>query len=51
MRSLVCREFGPLAGLSVLEIPVPTPGAKQVRIDVKAATLNFPDGLMVRGLY
>ena len=32
-------------------MPVPTPGATQVRIDVKAAGLNYPDALMVQGLY
>ena len=51
MRALLCSAFGPLNGLSVQEVPVPTPGATQVRIDVKAAALNYPDGLMVQGLY
>ncbi|MFL5454935.1 MAG: NADPH:quinone oxidoreductase family protein [Myxococcales bacterium] len=51
MKALVCREFGPVEKLAVEEIPPPRPGAGQVLVDVKAASLNFPDALMVQGLY
>ena len=51
MKALVCREFGPVEKLTVEEIPAPRPGAGQVLVDVKAASLNFPDALMVQGLY
>lgn len=51
MKALLCKAFGPLDQLSVEELPLPRPGPKQVRIDVKAAALNFPDALMVQGLY
>ncbi|RAD12906.1 NADPH:quinone oxidoreductase family protein, partial [Burkholderia multivorans] len=32
-------------------VAVPEPGAGQVRVRVKAASLNFPDALIVQGLY
>ncbi len=51
MKSLLCAAFGPLDSLSVQDVPVPAPGPTQVRIDVKAAALNYPDALMVQGLY
>lgn len=51
MKALLCTAFGPLEQLTVQEIPSPRPGPKQVLIDIKAASLNFPDALMVQGLY
>ncbi|MFA7281063.1 MAG: NADPH:quinone oxidoreductase family protein [Sterolibacterium sp.] len=51
MKALVCSNFGPLEQLSVQEIAEPKPKAKQVLIDVEAAALNFPDALMVQGIY
>jgi len=51
MKALICSNFGPLDQLSVQEVAVPTPKAGQVLIDVKAVALNFPDTLMVRGIY
>lgn len=51
MKALVCEAYGPIANLVVKDIPSPVPGPKQVLIDVKAAAVNFPDALMVQGLY
>jgi len=51
MKSLQCKGFGPIETLEVADVSVPEPGPRQVRIDVKAASLNFPDALMVQGLY
>ena len=51
MRALVCKAFGPVEALVVEELPALRPGARQVVIDVKAAGVNFPDGLMVQGKY
>jgi len=51
VKALVCREFGPIENLAVQEIDAPNPGPGQVLVDVKAASLNFPDALMVQGLY
>jgi len=51
MRALLCKEFGPLAGLQVEDVPPPVPGPGQVLIDVAAASVNYPDALLVQGKY
>ena len=51
MRALLCREFGPVAGLQVAEVPVPVPGDREVLVRVEAAGLNYPDALVVQGKY
>jgi NADPH:quinone reductase len=51
MKALVCRELGALEKLAVADMPSPVAGPRQVVIDVKAAAANFPDVLMVQGLY
>lgn len=51
MRALVCRAFGPEQDLELAEVDRPVLPAGHVRIGVKAAGLNFPDLLLVRGQY
>jgi NADPH:quinone reductase len=51
MKALVCREYGPIENLRVEEVAAPVAGPGQVLIDVAAASINFPDVLMVQGLY
>lgn len=51
MKALVCTEFGPLEQLAIKDLPSPAPGPGQVLIDVKASAVNFPDALIVQGLY
>lgn len=51
MRALLCREYGPIDRLKVEEVPSPRPGANEVLVEVKASALNFPDALLVQGLY
>ncbi len=51
MKALYCREFGPEANLKVEEIDDPAVPEAHALIDVKAAGLNFPDLLCVRGDY
>ena len=51
MRALVCREHGPVSGLTVAEIPAPAAGDREVVIRVEAAGLNYPDALVVQGKY
>lgn len=51
MRGVVIREFGPVDSHQVEEVPEPVPGAEDVVIDVHAIGVNFPDSLMVQGLY
>lgn len=51
MLAIVCNEFGPIENLEFREIATPEPGPGQVRVAVKAAGVNFPDALIVQGLY
>jgi NADPH2:quinone reductase len=52
MKALVCRELAPdYAGVALEEQAMPEPGAGEVRVRIKAASLNFPDLLMTEGKY
>lgn len=51
MRALVCKQFGPPGTLTVEEVAAPQPAAGEVKIRVRAAGVNFPDVLLVQGLY
>lgn len=51
MKALLCKSYGPPSNLVVEEISNPTCGPKDVIIDVKACSVNFPDTLIIRGLY
>ena len=51
MKALICEAYGPIANLVVKDVPSPVPGPKQLLIEVRAAAVNFPDALMVQGLY
>lgn len=51
MRALVCTRLDGLDGVAVGDLPAPAlrPGA--VRVAIRAAGVNFPDLLMIQGLY
>jgi len=51
VKALICREYGPIEGLKVEEVASPHPGPNEVVVEVKASSLNFPDALLVQGLY
>ena len=51
MKILHCKEYGPVDNLVWEEIESPEPQDNEVLIDIKAAALNFPDFLIVQGLY
>ncbi len=51
MQVVTCRQFGPLEDLEIAEAPAPSCGDGDVRIDVRAAGVNFVDGLIVMGGY
>ncbi|TRZ93833.1 MAG: NADPH:quinone oxidoreductase family protein [Rhodocyclaceae bacterium] len=51
MKALICEAYGPIDTLVVKDTPSPVPGPKQLLIEVRAAAVNFPDALMVQGLY
>ena len=51
MRALVCESFGPIERLKVQDWELPALKPNEVRLEVHAAGVNFPDGLMVQGKY
>lgn len=51
MRKVLCREFGPVDRLVVVDEPDLEPGDGEVVVDVEAAGANFVDGLVVEGRY
>ena len=52
MRAVICRELTGVGGLEyVNDWPEPQAGPGEVVVEVKAAALNFPDLLMIQGLY
>ena len=51
MRAVLCREWGPIDGLTIADVPSPKPGAGDVLIDVKATAVNYADAIMVAGQY
>jgi NADPH2:quinone reductase len=52
MRAVICRELTGVGGLEYVDDwPEPQAGPGEVVVEVKAAALNFPDLLMIQGLY
>src|SRR5438128_7383161 len=51
MKAIVCKQFGPPESLVFEELPSPRPGAGEVVIEVKAASVNFPDVLIIQNKY
>ena len=52
MKAMVCREISDDVGVLRLEdLPTPQPGPGQVRVRLHAASVNFPDILMIQGKY
>ena len=52
MKALVCREHGLPDKLDLVDDwPEPEVGEHEVLIDIKAASLNFPDVLIIQGKY
>ena len=51
MKALLCKQFGPPESLVVEEVAAPVPGKGQVVVAVKAASVNFPDVLIIQNKY
>jgi NADPH2:quinone reductase len=51
MKAIICNAFAPLDQLEFGEMPDPVGKDDQVVIKVEAAGVNYPDGLLVQGLY
>lgn len=51
MKAVVCTALGSVDKLEIIDLPPLTPAAGEVRVDIKAASLNFMDILKVQGTY
>lgn len=51
IKALVCDAFGSIDDLTVKDITLAELKSGQVAIEVRSAGVNFPDALMVQGLY
>ena len=51
MKAVLCKQFGPPESLVVEEVAAPLAGKGQVVVAVKAASVNFPDVLIVQNKY
>jgi NADPH2:quinone reductase len=51
LKALLCKQFGPPESLVLEDVPSPKPGAGEVVVSIKAASLNFPDVLIIQNRY
>src|SRR6186997_891592 len=51
MKAVVCKQFGPPDSLLVEDLPSPRAGPGEVVLSVKAASVNFPDVLIIENKY
>ena len=51
MRAVVCQQLGPLDDLVIEDRQALTPGPDEAVIDVRAAGVNYVDGLICQGRY
>jgi len=51
VKAVVCKVYGPPESLVIEELEPLTPGRGQAVISVKACGVNFPDTLIIQGLY
>jgi NADPH2:quinone reductase len=51
MKAVLCKQYGPPETLTFEELPSPRAGAGEVVVAVKAASVNFPDVLIIQNKY
>jgi NADPH2:quinone reductase len=51
LKAVLCKQYGPPESLVVEDIASPIPGPNDVVISVKAASVNFPDVLIIQNKY
>jgi NADPH2:quinone reductase len=51
VKAIVCKAYGPPDTLAYEDVPPPVPGPGEAVVSVKAASLNFPDVLIIQNKY
>ena len=51
MKAIVCEDYGPIENLAYKDVVEPSPRGREVVIEAEAVGVNYPDGLLVQGLY
>ncbi|MCB0324959.1 MAG: NAD(P)-dependent alcohol dehydrogenase, partial [Bdellovibrionales bacterium] len=51
MKQFLLTAGGPLLSLERREAPLPEPGANEVRVRIKAVSLNYRDIMIAKGMY
>src|SRR5216117_3794974 len=51
MKAVVCKQYGPPESLSFEDLPSPRPGPGEAVVSVRAASVNFPDVLIIQNKY
>lgn len=51
MKAIICKAFAPVSELAYEEVDTPVAKKGEVVVKVAAAGVNFPDSLLVQGLY
>jgi NADPH2:quinone reductase len=51
MKAVLCKSYGPPESLVVEDVPSPAPGRGEVIVSMRAASVNFPDVLIIQDKY
>ena len=51
MKAVLCKQFGPPESLVVEDVPSLKPGPGEVVVSMRAASVNFPDVLIIQNKY
>ena len=51
MKAVLCKQYGPPESLVIEALPSPVPGPGEVVVAMKAASVNFPDVLIIQNKY
>ena len=51
MKAVLCKAYGPPESLVIEDVASPQPGPGEVVVSVKAASVNFPDVLIIQNKY
>src|SRR5262249_54864255 len=51
MKAVLCKSYGPPESLVFEDVPAPAPNAGELLVSVRAASVNFPDVLIIQNKY